>query len=274
MSWNDIPKLAESHLVSARMQMHHAAQIPAIIARAYLGPHEEDVHANLGWASEIHALISHPIPGPSGGTFIALQFNQPGILIAEESFSTQIPLEGNSWNTLFNQVVDTLAERGFEKDKISLEQPYKDDLPDFQTYENEFDVSNGEAIQVLGSYFGNTQALLAEILSDSPEASEIRCWPHHFDIASLLDLGEGKSIGVGTSSGDGSSSLPYIYVNMWPYPDTEKVNLADLSYGKWNTSGWVGTILHADAFAGLENQKEIIKSFIKESISAARELVQ
>ena len=274
MSWNDIPSLAKSDLSQARMQMHHAAQIPAIIARAYLGPHEEDVHANLGWASEIHALISHPIPGPSGGTFIALQFNQPGILIAEESFSTQISLEGNTWNTLFNQVVDTLAGRGFDKDKISLDQPYKNDLPDFTTYEKEFDVSNLEAIQILGSYFGNTQSLLADVLSDSPEASEIRCWPHHFDIASLLDLGEGKSIGVGTSPGDGSSALPYIYVNMWPYPDTESTKLPELSHGKWNTAGWVGTLLNANEFAGHADQKDIIESFIRDSIAAARQLLQ
>lgn len=274
MPWKNIPSLTESQLEIARLNLHHAAQIPAIIARSYLGEHHEDVHANLGWAAEINSLVSHPLPGPSGTTFIALQFNPAGILILEESFSSQIPLEGNNWNSLFNKVVETLSERGFDKDKLSLDQPYKDDLPDFQTYDQEFDLGNSEAFEVLGAYFGNTHALLAELLSESTEASQIRCWPHHFDIASLLDLGEGKSIGVGMSPGDGSSTLPYIYINMWPYPDTEKVRLPDLSYGKWNTEGWVGTLLNAREFAGIDNQKEIIETFIKESISTARELLE
>ncbi|MEL6255942.1 MAG: hypothetical protein AAFR87_28315 [Bacteroidota bacterium] len=274
MAWIDIPKLPESQLEIARLHLHHAAQIPAIIARSYLGIHEEDKHANLGWVPEIHALVSHPIPGPSGDIFIALQFNEPGILIFEESFSTQIPLMGNDWNTLFKEVVKTLEERGLDLSKVSLDQPYKDDLPDFQTCDNEFDISDIEAFQALGAYFGNTNSLLAEIFHDDCEASGIRSWPHHFDIASLLDVGDGKSIGVGMSPGDGSSPLPYIYINMWPYPDTEKVDLPGLSKGKWNTEGWVGTVLRANEFAGLDTQKEIIETFIRESVSGARELLQ
>jgi len=273
MSWNDIPSFDENQLKNARLQLHHAAQIPAIIARSFLGEHHEDIHANLGWAQEINALVSRPIPGPSGNAFIALQFQHPGILILEESFSTQIPLMGNNWNSLFNEVLEILAERGFDKGKISLEQPYKNDLPAFETYESDFDLNNLEAFEVLGSYFSNSNAMLAEILADSTEASEIRCWPHHFDIASLLDLGKGKSIGIGMSPGDSSSTLPYYYVNMWPYPDTDKVSLPALSSGKWNTEGWVGTLLNAEAFAGTPDQKEIIKTFIKESVSAARELI-
>ncbi|MEM8887580.1 MAG: hypothetical protein AAGD28_06300 [Bacteroidota bacterium] len=273
MTWNDIPDFNETQLKNTRLQLHHAAQIPAIIARSFLGEHHEDVYANLGWAQEIHALVSHPIPGPSGNAFIALQFQHPGILILEESFSTHIPLQGNNWNSLFNEVLETLGERGFDKAKISLEQPYKNDLPEFDTYEKEFEIDNLKAFETMGAYFSNTNALLAEILADSTEASEIRCWPHHFDIASLLDLGEGKSIGVGMSPGDNSSALPYFYVNMWPYPDTEKVSLPGLSSGKWNTEGWVGTLLNAEAFAGNPEQKEITKTFIQESVSAARELI-
>ena len=273
MSWNDIPSFDEKQLKNARLQLHHAAQIPAIIARSFLGEHHEDAHANLGWAQEINALVSRPIPGPSGNAFIALQFQHAGILILEESFSTHIPLEGNNWNSLFNEVVDTLAERGFDKAKVSLEQPYKNDLPEFDTYENDFNLDKLEAFETLGAYFANTNALLAEILADSTEASEIRCWPHHFDIASLLDLGDGKSIGMGMSPGDASSPLPYYYVNMWPYPDTEKVSLPALSAGKWNTEGWVGTLLNAEAFAGKSDQKDIIRTFIQESVSAARALI-
>ena len=54
-------------------------------------------------------------------------------------------------------------------------------------------------------------------------ASPVRCWPHHFDLATLIELPPGASavsatIGVGLSPGDGSYEEPYFYVTPWPYP--------------------------------------------------------
>jgi hypothetical protein len=50
----------------------------------------------------------------------------------------------------------------------------------------------------------------AASLLESVKGSDVRCWPHHFDIATLHDLGGGKSIGIGLAPGD---------QNLWPYPD-------------------------------------------------------
>jgi hypothetical protein len=51
------------------------------------------------------------------------------------------------------------------------------------------------------------------------EASEVRCWPHHFDLGSLIVVetsadGElTKSIGIGLSPGDEAHAEPYFYVS-------------------------------------------------------------
>ena len=54
------------------------------------------------------------------------------------------------------------------------------------------------------------------------------CWPHHFDIATLVKLEDGqpanaRSIGVGVSPGDEYYAQPYVYVSPWPRFDAGKL---------------------------------------------------
>jgi len=50
-------------------------------------------------------------------------------------------------------------------------------------------------------------------------ASDVLCWPHHFDIATLVTFASDRSSSVGLSPGDGSYDEPYYYVNVHPQPD-------------------------------------------------------
>ena len=74
-------------------------------------------------------------------------------------------------------------------------------------------------------------------------ATPVRCWPHHFDIATLLNIGQEnlQSIGIGLSPGDSNNREPYFYVTMWPYPDVEEVSFSELL--QWKVElfkvGWV-----------------------------------
>lgn len=81
--------------------------------------------------------------------------------------------------------------------------------------------------------------MLLEAVKDSP----VRCWPHHFDIATLHMLGDGKTIGIGLSPGDDSIRDPYWYVNLWPYPHPSR--LQPLQFGMWFTEGWTGAEMPA-----------------------------
>ena len=51
-----------------------------------------------------------------------------------------------------------------------------------------------------------------------PGPSPVRCWPHHFDIATCVALESGdpereRGIGTGLSPGDGTYGQPYFHVN-------------------------------------------------------------
>jgi hypothetical protein len=54
----------------------------------------------------------------------------------------------------------------------------------------------------------------------------VRCWPHHFDIATLLSLGRGDperaaAIGIGMSPGDAYYPQPHFYISPWPAPPAD-----------------------------------------------------
>jgi hypothetical protein len=109
----------------------------------------------------------------------------------------------------------------------------------------------------------------------------VRCWPHHFDIATLIQidpphLGEGaRSIGVGMSPGDASYAEPYWYVTPWPYPSQDQ--LGCLPAGAWNRRGWTGAVLTAteivrEASAG--DQTRLIRNFVGAALSRSHALLR
>jgi hypothetical protein len=101
--------------------------------------------------------------------------------------------------------------------------------------------------------------------------SPVRCWPHHFDIATLVSIpggapGEVRTIGVGLSPGDGSYAEPYFYVTPWPAPDGP--TLPELPAGAaWHRAGWFGAVLTGtaifhDAEATPPARKRMIRDFL------------
>ncbi|HEV2722836.1 MAG TPA: hypothetical protein VG323_22620, partial [Thermoanaerobaculia bacterium] len=99
-----------------------------------------------------------------------------------------------------------------------------------------FSLREPQSFEALSNCYAEAARLLTAIHDD------VRCWPHHFDIATLLEFDGGKSIGAGLSPGDDSCDEPYWYVNH--HPPTSRRDLPALAGGgTWNTSGWVGAIL-------------------------------
>jgi len=67
----------------------------------------------------------------------------------------------------------------------------------------------------------------------------IHLWPDHFDFSIEWFTGnKDEQIGTGISPGDEKYSLPYLYMNPWPFND--KVARIDLPIGKWHMLDWNG----------------------------------
>ena len=108
----------------------------------------------------------------------------------------------------------------------------------------------------------------------------MRCWPHHFDVASLItldagaDAEEARTIGVGFSPGDGSYDQPYFYVTPWPYPEAD--DLPSLAGGAhWHTEGWIGAVLTAERVISVpaDGQRRAIGQALEGGVAACRMLL-
>jgi hypothetical protein len=136
-----------------------------------------------------------------------------------------------------------------------------------------------EACAEVARWYANADRLLRAVQAANPEASPVRCWPHHFDLATLLTLDpaaagpeSARSIGIGLSPGDAARPGPYFYVTPWPYPQSPALP-ALKGGGSWNTEGWLGAVLEARALAGSTEQEGQVREFLTSAIAAARRLI-
>ena len=118
--------------------------------------------------------------------------------------------------------------------------------------------------------------MLRAFTAKRSNASEVRCWPHHFDIATVANLGprngnegsdQARSIGIGVSPGDEHYAQPYAYVSPSPrfdrLPDPPKP-------GRWHTDGFFGAVATGDAILGLPNRGQGLIGFIMEAVDIGR----
>jgi len=120
-------------------------------------------------------------------------------------------------------------------------------------------------------WFDNAAETL-ESVRKANDASPVRCWPHHFDIATLITVAPGATIGVGLSPGDGSYNEPYWYVGPWPHPQVEDWPELE-GGGHWHTEGFVAAVLPASDFVPENNQPKRLEEFLESAIEGSRELL-
>ncbi len=144
-----------------------------------------------------------------------------------------------------------------------------------------FVLDDPAAFAELARWFASGNLVLKELTSNDRGWAEVRCWPHHLDLGTIIslessgDASSGRSIGVGLSPGDASYPEPYFYVNPYGLAAQPADGPALESGGRWHTEGWFGAVLTATAVvanpAGL--QESAVMSFLHSAVDAARNLL-
>jgi hypothetical protein len=243
-AWNALNPSIAPHLRDARLQLHYAAQFATALGISYLARRPDDGHTNLGWDPKLEALRSRDVRAISHAVCVAVQPRDLTLLVlVDGAIGQRIPLHGFTIGETEARLRSALAATGLDGRRFTLQRHY--DLPPHPVAGGDpFDASRINDFAELAHWYGNASVLLEE-LRHRTDGAEVRCWPHHFDIATLMTVAPGRTCGAGMLPGDAMYPEPYYYVNAYPRPDDKLTSAPLQGGGVWNTQDWFGAVLTA-----------------------------
>ncbi len=249
--WRTLGNPPPESLSDARLQLHHCAQIAAAVGIFLLEPESDDGHTNLGWSDDLGALVSHATADERPFQ-AAIRVADLTLLLLDSDgrAANRFPLSGTKLHQGYEWLASAI-ETFTGKPPSNAIAPPPFDLP-FHPVAVDETISGEpkEALEELARWFSNADQVLRRVSSERENASDVRCWPHHFDIAATIQIDphespeQARSIGLGMTPGDSSYPEPYYYVSPYPAPkDPERPRLS--GGGEWHTEGWFGAALPA-----------------------------
>ncbi len=254
------------HLSTARTNAHAATQLLYRAAVANNSPRPGDEHSNLGWDTDSELFQTRPLAGTDAVVTLRLSPLELAFAGATNKLDGKTP--GNAMEWLDAELVRAGLNPG-----SGVEVTY--DLPDEVSKLERF--SDVAALAHLSAWFDLAARALSKLALDLsnllPGPSEVRCWPHHFDIATYVSLENGdpeeaRGVGVGMSPGDGSYNQPYFYVNAWPHLDPDTLP-APIPPGHWHTDDFVGSIATGKEICSMGDARATVQAFLSHSFRAS-----
>jgi hypothetical protein len=275
--WIPLRGIDQRRLRDARLQAHYAAQWLARFARAYIPPQPDDSHTNLGWDSVLGGFTTHPL---KDGTWLSLKITDLTLALHIGDGRRHVQcfsLDGCRDAQVRRWLGEQLGARGLGAHALDAPSPYE--LP-------EHTVSHGaiygpagltDALAELAAWFGNAGLSLGsiqgQIMGRKLAASPVRCWPHHFDLATLITLparnaGATGYIGVGLSPGDKYYDEPYFYVSVHPEPDPAALPSLPI-LGHWHLRDFMAAVATSHKITAAKNQQLETYDFLHAAVENA-----
>lgn len=259
------------------MQAHHALQWLARAARAYVPPQPDDGHTSLGWDPVLGGFTTYPL---KDGSWLSLKMID--LTLALHNGEAATPVQSFSLNGRADALVrqwlgEQLNARGFDPQALDTPSPYE--IPAHAVAEGRpYDPAGlADALAELAAWFGNAALSLASIqtllIERGCSSSPVRCWPHHFDIATLTALpaksaDSAKFIGAGLSPGDEYYDEPYFYVSVYPEPDPQLLPTLPM-LGHWHDRDFIAAVATTPRILKAKNQEAETDDFLRAAVGAA-----
>jgi hypothetical protein len=280
-SWQSISNTQLQQLTEARLQLHYAVQFIAMTSAAFAEALPDDSHTSLEWYPDLKVFVGAIIRCKKRFR-VALDPISLTLMLLDHRSETvaSLPLQGKTMSEGLIWLKQEISRLGVDASSMQLPSYPQPDFPDHPLAHGAcFDASQASALSALANDYARTHQLLETIIANTEDASAVRIWPHHFDIATLIMLpgirnGQPLTVGVGMSPGDVSYPEPYWYVSPSPDPDPAHLPALDGS-GFWHTQDWVGAILKASQLPPESTaQTQQIERFLQSALNAAIALLQ
>jgi hypothetical protein len=184
--WRPLRDIDQRRLSLARLQAHQAAQWLARAARAYVPPQPDDGHTNLGWNDTLGGFTTHRM---KDGELLSLRIADLTLVLHSDERTAPIQFFSLDGRT-DAQARQWLGARGLHARALDAPSPY--DMPAHViTKGAAYGVADlADALVELAAWFANAEFLLVrierQVIGRKLAASDVRCWPHHFDLATLI----------------------------------------------------------------------------------------
>jgi hypothetical protein len=282
--WRKFKGVDGSALGEARLQAHYAAQWLARTSRAYGTPLPNDHHTNLCWDDAVGGLTTHALPQ---GTVLGLKISDLTLVLWDRSrmvaalgtdpeldptlepgLGPVLGLEGRRDTEIRQWLGRHLSGTGLDAQALDAPSPYQ--MPEHSIGRGAPYGAAGlaEALADLVAWFGNADRVLGEtrqrIVGRGIDAPPVRCWPHHFDLDSLISLGSGataRTVGIGFSPGDEYYDQPYFYASCHPPPDVA-ILPALPPLGHWHTRHFTAAVAVAERILEADDQQAETEAFL------------
>jgi hypothetical protein len=273
--WRPLRDIDQRRLSMARLQAHHAAQWLARAARAYVPPQPDDGHTNLGWSNTFDGFATHLM---QGGTCLSLKIADLTLVLHSDERTIQsFSLGGRTDAQARQWLGEQLGARGLDARALDASSPYE--MPAHAvTPGGAYGVDDvADALVELAAWFANAEYSLVRVqrqmIGRKLTVSDVRCWPHHFDLATLISFSTRGTdvtgyVGVGLSPGDEYYDEPYFYVSVYPEPDSASLpRLPKL--GHWHTYEFTAAVAPAHQIVAINNQEDEVDEFLRGTVDVA-----
>jgi hypothetical protein len=272
--WRPLRGIDQRRLSMARLQAHHAAQWLARAARAYVPPQPDD-HTNLGWSNTFDGFTTHLM---QGGMCLSLKIADLTLVLhCGERTIQSFSLDGRTDAQARQWLGEQLGARGLDARALDAPSPYE--MPAHAvTQGGAYGVEDvADALVEIAAWFANAEFLLVRVqrqmIGRMLTVSDVRCWPHHFDFATLISFPTRGTdvtgyVGAGLSPGDEYYDEPYFYVSVYPKPDGAALPRVP-KLGHWHTYGFTAAIAAAHQIVAANNQEDEVDEFLRATVDVA-----
>lgn len=267
------------NLITTIQTLHHTAQFLAMASNSYLPKQPDDSQNNFKWNSETNCFEGRWVDNPT--LRILLDVQNFELVVDKFIVREIIPLDGWTTEQVLSNLIIELKMAGLDPTVLKPINQYTIEYNSPGTG-NPLRKPTWENLAEWAHYLSNAQLVLEEIKTQFEWASEVRVWPHHFDMGLYIPISKDaqgrdlQSIGLGLAMPDVYSTEPYFYINHRSkktiiYPE----HLPAVRSGYWNMKDWKGLILPASAILlkDLENQENFVRTFLEKGMATTLSLM-
>ncbi|GAC1409559.1 MAG: hypothetical protein NVSMB53_02060 [Gemmatimonadaceae bacterium] len=273
-TWQPVRPEDAAKLSDCRLQLHYAAQFGAAAGLCFLAHRQDDSHTSLEWVPALGGLFSRVIPAERSFRIGARPSKLALLIVTEHDQPLEeYKLHGRTITDATLWVRSQIKSLGADPALYTLRRHYE--IPAHPVAVGEsFDASAQAPFEELSKWFANAASVLRSFARTTHGTSEVRCWPHHLDISTMIKAAPDRTIGVGLEPGDVYYDEPYFYVNMSPQPTASRAQSRPLwGKGSWHTKEWVGAVLPGSRLGAATAQERQVREFLDSAAAACRGLL-